>query len=90
MSLSEIDRFNEAVRNDHEMLKELKTIGTDVEKVIQFANQKGFTFTLEDLKKRQAEGGELSDADMDKVAGGFIAVAAIQGVSVAGVVAVVA
>ncbi len=90
MTVNEIDRFNEAVRDDPEMLAEVKAIGADVEKLIRFANERGFDFTEEDLQKRQAQSGELSDSDLDDVAGGGIAGALLQVVTVVGVVAVYA
>lgn len=88
--MHEMDRFNEAIRNNPEILKELKAVGADIEKIVQFANDKGFNFTVEDLKKHQPENGELSDTDLDNVAGGEIGVVLGQTVTVAGVVAVFA
>ena len=89
MSLKEMERFDKTVKNDPEMLKELKNMGTDVESVVRFANQKGFAFTVDDIKNVQAGGGDLSDEELDQVSGGVIGIVLLQLVTVAGFIIVV-
>jgi predicted ribosomally synthesized peptide with nif11-like leader len=67
------------VGNEKELSKELSTI-KEPGKIIAFAHRQGFDFTLEELKEgvtrieavesRQGS-GELSDEQLDNVAGGF-------------------
>ncbi|MBF4692602.1 Nif11-like leader peptide family RiPP precursor [Fusibacter ferrireducens] len=86
MSYGEIERFNQAMREDSEMLDEFKALGTEVGSIIEFANHKGFNFTLKDVQEAQAASGELSEDDLENVAGGIVGIAIAQGVTVAGVV----
>lgn len=86
MSCKEIDRFNHAMREDTELLEEFKALGTEVGSIVQFANHKGFDFTLEDVQKAQADSGELSEDDLENVAGGIVGIALAQGVTAVGVV----
>ncbi|MGE5422918.1 MAG: Nif11-like leader peptide family RiPP precursor [Ignavibacteriales bacterium] len=74
MSASEITRFNKDIVNNQAMMDELKKIGSDVAKIVDFAKSKGYDFSVEDLKAQQ---GELSDEKLDKVAGGVIVAAAL-------------
>ncbi len=86
MSYKEIDRFNQAMREDTELLEAFKALGTEVGSIIEFANHKGFDFTLEDVKKAQADSGELSEDDLENVAGGIVGIAIAQALTAAGVV----
>lgn len=89
MSLEEVKRFNGAVKNSAEMQEEIKTLGNDVDKMIGYANEQGYTFTVDDIN--QLGQGNLSDEDLDKVAGGggVVGVLVVEAVEVIGVVAVV-
>ena len=89
MSLKEMERFDKTVKNDPEMLNELKNMGTDVESVVRFANRKGFDFTVDDIKNVQAGSGDLSDEELDQVSGGVIGIALLQMVTVAGFIIIV-
>ncbi len=65
--MSQIERFNKDLSTNKEMLEEVKALGNDLDKIVAYANSKGYNFTVEDIK---AEQGELSEQDLDKVAGG--------------------
>lgn len=67
MSTSEIQRFNKDLLENKEIQAELKTIGNDVPKIVAYANSKGYNFTVADV---EAKKGELSEEQLDKVAGG--------------------
>ena len=66
-----IKKFNEAVLGNPEMMSEIKAIGNDVEKIVAYANDKGYKFTVEDLEKQNAENAELSEEQLDEVVGGL-------------------
>jgi len=71
MSLEEVKRFAEAVKKDDALQKELKAKGGDETAVADFAKSKGFDFSADELKGFAAEKkGELSEEQLDKVAGG--------------------
>ena len=71
MSIQEIKRFNEDVVKDEALQAELKEVGSDVGKLIEIANTKGYDFSEEDLKEAAKKGsGELTDDQLDDVAGG--------------------
>ena len=66
----EMKRFDADVKKDPAMLAEFKTAVKDTKTLISFANKKGYKFTFKDLA---ALNGELSEKDLDKVAGGAAA-----------------
>ena len=70
--MNEIKRFNEYVTENKEALEEIKAIGNDIEKIVAFANSKGFKFTVADLQAQAKNNDELSEEQLDKVAGGVI------------------
>ncbi len=61
--------FLEAASKDKELLEKLKTAGTP-EAVIALAKEKGFDLTAEDLKQEPAPLSEISDDELEAVAGG--------------------
>ncbi len=72
--MSEISRFNNDVRENKEMLDAVKEIGNDLGKVVAYANSKGYAISIEELEAQIKEEGELSEENLDKVAGGLSAV----------------
>ena len=74
MSNSEITRFNNDVRANKEMLEEMKAVGNDLDKVIAYANSKGYDITAEELETQVAEDGMLTEEQLNEVAGGLSAV----------------
>ena len=53
--------FRTKVENQHKMT---------LSQIVEFGSQHGFTFTEDDLKSAATEGGELSDDQLEAVAGG--------------------
>lgn len=78
MSAENLKKFSDAVKNDVALQDELKKIGTDEVAIAAFAKSKGFDIDVAELKA-QAEGskGELSEEQLDKVAGGDLTVATV-------------
>lgn len=71
MSQEDLKKFSEAAKNDPALLEELKKIGPDEQAIVELAKSKGYNFTVEELKSQAASGkGELSEEQLDKVAGG--------------------
>lgn len=71
MSALEITRFNKDISENMEMLEALKNIGNDVQKIVAYANSKGYDFTVADVEA-SVQKGELSEEQLDKVAGGVV------------------
>jgi predicted ribosomally synthesized peptide with nif11-like leader len=71
---AEIERFAKDVAVNTGMRDELKKVGTEHAAVVRFANSKGYKFSLDDVKALQTS-GEISDADLQNVVGGFVLLA---------------
>lgn len=69
--MSEIKRFQEDLGKNVSMLEEVKGFGSDVEKIVAYAGSKGYSFTVADVEASAKQGGELSEEQLDKVAGGL-------------------
>lgn len=67
--MSELERFSKDVNGNNEMLEAVKSIGNDVAKIVAYANSKGYKFTVADVEANTQK-GELSEKQLDKVAGG--------------------
>ncbi|MGM0379452.1 MAG: Nif11-like leader peptide family natural product precursor [Bacillota bacterium] len=77
--MQEIKRFNEDVKQDEEMLEDVKKIGNDLEKIVKYANSKGYEFTVEDLENKAEDKSELSEEELEDVAGGVVCLASGKG-----------
>ncbi len=77
--MDEIKRFNKDAIEDKALLEAIKAIGNDVEKIVALANSKGYKFTVEDLSSQAQKSGELSEEELEDVAGGFVCVASGKG-----------
>jgi len=68
MSEDQLKAFMEAVNSDPSLQEKLKSAG-DVKDVVGIAKGAGFAISVEDLQNSQSE---LSDAELESVAGGFL------------------
>jgi len=75
--MSELVRFNEAVKSSELMQNDIKAMGNDLDKIIAYAKANGFSFEVEDVTKLSKEDQVLSDEDLDTVAGGTVVVTEI-------------
>jgi predicted ribosomally synthesized peptide with nif11-like leader len=66
----ELARFLESVRNDPRRLEELRALISTPDAAIRWAGDQGFHLTPEDIAELRESEGELSDHDLDQVAGG--------------------
>jgi len=84
MSVEEAKRFAEAVKGDAGLQAEVKGAGGTADGVASLAKSKGYDVTADDLKAHgDAAKGALSDADLDKVAGGMNTTAIVVVVAIA-------
>ena len=67
MSEEQLKAFLEAVKADTALQEKLKSAGTDADAVLAVAKEAGFIITAEVLEMHQFE---LSDEDLENVAGG--------------------
>ena len=81
MSIEAVNQFLEKVTQDNQLQEELTKAmeaEDDRQAVTDLANNKGYQFTVEELmaeiEKRQKalESGELSEEELESVAGGFV------------------
>jgi len=88
MSVDEINRFNQEAKADEAMVADLKEIGNDLDGLVAYANSKGYQFTAEDVQSSHS--GDLSEEDLDQVAGGggVVGIVVLMVVEIAGAVAV--
>ena len=71
--MEQINLFMEKAQEDEELaakLKEMQASKATVEKFIAFAAEHGFTVTKEDVEQPPKVSGELSEQQLDEVAGG--------------------
>ncbi len=66
---AEIERFTNDLRSNEALRTNIKGVGTDHAAIVKAANAKGYKFSLADVEKMVSE-GELSDAQLESVAGG--------------------
>jgi len=94
MSQEAVKEFFKKIGEDEELTEKVKEAGTNVNELIRLGMECGCEFTPEDLKFVHEEltksGDELSDEDLEKVAGGFVtaAVAAAMAAVASGAAAV--
>jgi predicted ribosomally synthesized peptide with nif11-like leader len=83
MSIAEFERFsadvesNEALRNAAIATKAERPQMAPMDRMVTFAASKGYGFTVDDIKahamaKAKASGKQLTDEELDGVAGGFL------------------
>jgi predicted ribosomally synthesized peptide with nif11-like leader len=72
MSAAEIERFNTDVGSDPELGDQMTQHSATLAAVVAFASARGYAFTADEVKEyaRPARGGELTDRQLDLVAGG--------------------
>ncbi|MEQ8766378.1 MAG: Nif11-like leader peptide family RiPP precursor [Planctomycetota bacterium] len=64
---AELKRFDADVKADESLQNEIKSTVKDNESLVSFANERGYTFTLDDLNGASQE---LNPQDLDQVSGG--------------------
>ena len=82
MASSDVKAFFEKVNSDPALVAKAKAVGTsDYDKVLAFAKELGFSFNQKDLLAHLADSlgdsSELSEGDLDSVAGGTVSATAV-------------
>jgi len=67
---AEMERFSKDVNASPEMAKQLQSLGDNYPAMVAMANAKGYNFTLEEVKAVLDASGELSNEELEQVAGG--------------------
>ena len=70
MSSEQLQLFIEKVKSDNDLAEKLKGVQSD-EQVIAIAKELGFTITNDDLESLFPEEQELTEEQLEAVAGGF-------------------
>lgn len=72
MSTQDVERFIADIKADPAMQADLATQVSGVESIVAFAKSKGYDITTDDVRSHINEltGHDLSDADLDAMAGG--------------------
>jgi predicted ribosomally synthesized peptide with nif11-like leader len=71
MSRREVDRFLSDLQNDAGLRQELAELGQDMEACVHWANAKGYVFTQEEALELGVFDADLSEDDLEQVAGGW-------------------
>jgi predicted ribosomally synthesized peptide with nif11-like leader len=70
MSSDELKSLMESARTKPEWLEELRSLVQDPAATIRWAGERGYHLTVEDIAELQGCNEELSDDELDQVAGG--------------------
>jgi predicted ribosomally synthesized peptide with nif11-like leader len=70
MSQGELDRFVADVASDPELMRDFRRLAGDMDSLVRWSNAMGYSFTRDEAERLHAE-GELTDDDLDMVAGGW-------------------
>jgi predicted ribosomally synthesized peptide with nif11-like leader len=71
MSEEQLKAFLEAVKADAGLQEKLKA-AADADAAVAIAKEVGFVISADELQRAQAVGEELSDEELEGVAGGFL------------------
>ncbi|MFN7963021.1 MAG: Nif11-like leader peptide family RiPP precursor [Thermoanaerobaculia bacterium] len=71
MSIQDLDRFSAALRADPRLLEQLSALGLDAEAWRAHAASLGFHLTLDEARGLAESTTELSDEELEDVAGGW-------------------
>ena len=94
MSIKDFKKFVNLVSKDKVLANKVREAGTDPEKIISLGKEKNLSFSRKDMKAAHDEiatpNKELSEEDLEKVAGGFVTSTAVALAGAAGSVATAA
>jgi predicted ribosomally synthesized peptide with nif11-like leader len=69
--MSEIERLSADIKKDANLREQVKELGNDSDAFVEWANQHGYDFSAGDLSEYvEAKTSELSEEQLDQVAGG--------------------
>ena len=76
MSRDNVGKFYEALKNDSDMARLLQRLAEDIgemteahaaELIVNFAAEKGYSFSMEELREFESETKELSREELDRI-----------------------
>lgn len=70
MSRADLERFIGDVRKRPDLLDEIKRVAHDAGAALRWAGERGYAMTQEEIAEIAGAGQELSDDELDQVAGG--------------------
>lgn len=75
MSKEQAIAFGKKVNEDSNLKNEIRGLGRDIDAIVAVGAREGYSFTNADVKaaakdRMAGEGAELSEADLEQVAGG--------------------
>jgi predicted ribosomally synthesized peptide with nif11-like leader len=71
MSRGEVERFLGDLQMSTDLRQELEGLGQDRDALVSWANENGYDFTREEAEELGAFDGDLSDDQLEQVAGGW-------------------
>lgn len=71
MSSVDVQRLMEDLQTDSSLLDEFLALGSDVDGWVGLAASRGYSLTFEEAESLSSSYEELSDDDLDEVAGGW-------------------
>lgn len=71
MSRGEVERFLGDLQMSADLRQELEGLGQDRDVLVSWANENGYDFTREEAEELGAFDGDLSDDQLEQVAGGW-------------------
>jgi predicted ribosomally synthesized peptide with nif11-like leader len=66
----EIERLVDAIQNDAGIMEELESLGNDLDATVAWAAEKGYTFSVKELQAHFEAQEELTEDELESVAGG--------------------
>ena len=68
---NELLRFGQDIASNEALRNQFTALGADIDAVVTLARSKGYTFSTQDVRGFASQQGELSDAQLNAVAGGM-------------------
>lgn len=69
--MSEVERFLGDLQTNAALRQEMESLGQDRDALVQWANDNGYAFTREEAEDLGAFEADLSDDQLEQVAGGW-------------------
>jgi predicted ribosomally synthesized peptide with nif11-like leader len=71
MSIEDLERLMRDLRNDPELMREFQELGGDREAWVRWGRDRGYRFGVDEAEGLVRSRDEMSDDDLEQVAGGW-------------------
>jgi len=71
MSMKDLERLMSDLRSDPTLMNEFRALGESREAWVRWGLERGYRFSVQEAEGLAASRGELSDDELDMVAGGW-------------------